>query len=421
MNEPIFSIIVPVYNVEQYIAECLESLTHQTFGDYEIILVIDGSTDDSAGICIRYANEYKRITLIEQENRGLSVARNAGIMAAKGAYILFVDGDDFVSRDICKSVHEIIKTYDVDLVIFDCFRVDDKFNQLFIVRSNYIDDADKNRLLDKTEHLRIFVRAFMHVAAWRRCYKSSIFKELGAFFPEGRIYEEIINTTKISAMVNNVFIMKDAPLYYYRRRAGSIVNSFDAKIVKDSFFATLSRLETIFGIDDNIVSFDDKNIYLHKSVEWLNGRIMLYQDNILFYKCVSRSFDNDIGYILFGASLGGIRRLLSIRRFVNVAYFVDSDAQKHGGKIAGIEVISPERLREIYSRKKYQIIISSDYFFEIANQLMGNHTIDPFMEVLPAGKEIKIDKELDRGLNNLRNLVNKWRDNGYVNGHSGNK
>ena len=107
---PFFSIIIPIYNVEEYLPACLDSVIYQSFKEIEIILINDGSTDKSTEIAREYAKKDSRILLIEQENQGLSIARNIGLKRASGDYIIFVDSDDFISINMCEKVYEILKT-----------------------------------------------------------------------------------------------------------------------------------------------------------------------------------------------------------------------------------------------------------------------------------------------------------------------
>lgn len=116
-RDPKVSVIIPVYNVEKYLDDCLENVVNQTLQDIEIICVNDGSTDNSLEVLQKYENEDARIKIINKENGGLSSARNAGIKEAKGEYILFLDSDDMVSRGVCKNAYYLAKTYgDVDAV-----------------------------------------------------------------------------------------------------------------------------------------------------------------------------------------------------------------------------------------------------------------------------------------------------------------
>lgn len=111
------SIIVPIYNVEQYISKCIESILAQTYRDFELILVDDGSTDMCGKICDEYAKQDSRVHVIHQENKGVSAARNAGISLAKGEYIMFVDSDDFITENMLEKMHDCIAESGSDIAI----------------------------------------------------------------------------------------------------------------------------------------------------------------------------------------------------------------------------------------------------------------------------------------------------------------
>ena len=120
MGEDIkISIIVPVYNVKEYLRECLESLVNQSFENYEIIIINDGSTDGSDLICQKYKERYENIRYYSQSNKGQSAARNLGVRKSKGEYILFVDSDDYIVKDACRVLYKSAIKYDVDIVIGD--------------------------------------------------------------------------------------------------------------------------------------------------------------------------------------------------------------------------------------------------------------------------------------------------------------
>ena len=116
------SIIIPVYNVEGYLVECLNSVVNQTYRDIEIIIVNDGSTDSSFSIIQQYQLQDERIKIINQENQGLSAARNAGIKKVSGEYIWFVDSDDYITIDACEKIVEKLKQNNYDLLIVGRFR-----------------------------------------------------------------------------------------------------------------------------------------------------------------------------------------------------------------------------------------------------------------------------------------------------------
>ena len=118
INRLLISIIVPIYNVEQYLSRCVDSLTHQTYPNIEIILIDDGSPDKCGAICDEYARRDKRVRVIHKSNGGLSDARNKGLDIAKGEYVMFVDSDDWIESETCKAVADCINNYNVDVVSF---------------------------------------------------------------------------------------------------------------------------------------------------------------------------------------------------------------------------------------------------------------------------------------------------------------
>ena len=123
MDIPLFSIVIPVYNVEQYLCRCIDSVIKQTFSDIEIILVDDGSTDNSPKICDQYANSDQRIKVLHQENGGLAAARHAGASIATGRYIVSLDSDDYLDVKCLSKIYDIIKRYSVDIIRFNMMRV----------------------------------------------------------------------------------------------------------------------------------------------------------------------------------------------------------------------------------------------------------------------------------------------------------
>lgn len=127
-NEKLISVIIPVYNIEKYIFKCLSSVASQKYTNLEIIVVDDGSTDNSGEICDMFAAGDNRIKIIHQKNAGLSAARNAGIDASKGEYIGFIDGDDYIDKMMYYEMIHIIEQNDADMVICDYESVDENGN-----------------------------------------------------------------------------------------------------------------------------------------------------------------------------------------------------------------------------------------------------------------------------------------------------
>ena len=203
------SVIVPVYNTEEYLQKCLASLVNQDFTDYEIIIVNDGSTDNSKKIIDEYAKEYKFIKAYDKENGGLSSARNYGIDKAKGKYIAFVDSDDYVDVAYLKELYEAIIKDDSDIAVCEFSYVYKDGN---VVRSysnlKYTSDSLKSYLLTPP-------------MAPIRLFKKDLFKEIR--FKEGIYYEDLELCPKLVKYVNKVSFV-DLSLYSYLMRDNSIMH-----------------------------------------------------------------------------------------------------------------------------------------------------------------------------------------------------
>ena len=166
------SVIVPVYNVEKYLKQCLDSIVDQTLEDLEIVLVDDGSVDSSGTICDEYAKKDSRIEVIHKANGGLSDARNVGISKAKGRYIGFVDSDDYIKEDMYEILLNLIKKYDADVSICNLYDVIDG-NECIRNKENGIReysrlDILKEVLLDKN------IQSY----AWNKLYEKELFDEI---------------------------------------------------------------------------------------------------------------------------------------------------------------------------------------------------------------------------------------------------
>ena len=122
---PLFSVIVPIYNVERFVQQCIDSILGQTYGDFELILVNDGSTDKCPEICNVYAELDKRIRVIHKPNGGLVSARNAGVLVAKGEYVVYVDGDDWVEENWLETLNNLIKKYKPDIINYGAYKSSD--------------------------------------------------------------------------------------------------------------------------------------------------------------------------------------------------------------------------------------------------------------------------------------------------------
>ena len=216
-NTPKISIIVPVYNVEEYITECIDSILSQTYKDCELILVDDGSSDNSGKICDEYALKDNRIKVIHKENGGLSSARNAGLDIAKGEYITFIDSDDvLLNNDI---YDKIINTFNddksIDIVQYDVIH---KWQSPEEHQREY----PFKTYCNKQDILEGYLTENIHVSCCDKVFKTEIFKDIR--FPLGQISEDIAIIPKIVEKTNKLLV-SEIGYYGYRYRDGSISNS----------------------------------------------------------------------------------------------------------------------------------------------------------------------------------------------------
>ena len=215
MEANLISIIVPVYNVEAYIANCLDSLLSQSYSEYEIITVDDGSTDSSGAICDDYSQKFERVVSLHKKNGGLSDARNYGLEHAKGGFIMFVDSDDYVDSDCLEYLYSLLKKYKTRLSM--C--------QLRVVLENgrTIDHGvEGDELLTGKKCLeRMLYHDMVDTTACAKLYDVSLFDDVR--YPQGKQFEDIGTTYKFFLKCNDV-AMGYASKYNYIFRSSSIVN-----------------------------------------------------------------------------------------------------------------------------------------------------------------------------------------------------
>ena len=230
MENILLSIVVPVYNVEKYLGECLDSLVRQTVSSYEIIIVNDGSTDGSPQIISEYSERYPQlIRVVNQKNGGLSAARNTGMEYANGKYLAFIDSDDFVRDDMYEKMTGIAESDDCDIVLCD-------------IEFYWEGNRDRNY---KMKGLRagegeIHKRALLSpLFAWNKLYRKSYFDRYNLQFETGVWYEDLEVTTFLLAMASGIGYL-DETMVYYRQREDSIMGTTSIRVKE--IFHVLERV-----------------------------------------------------------------------------------------------------------------------------------------------------------------------------------
>ena len=211
------SIVVPVYNVEKYLRECVDSLLAQDFQDCEILLVDDGSTDSSGDMCDAYARQDGRIRVIHQENQGLSGARNTGIEAAQGEYLLFVDSDDYLPEGTLSTLHALAVEHDADFVAGTFLRLFENGSLRPPRMRDPIHGVEVYTGYDKMDN---YIRVPKQTnAVWGKLFARELFHETR--FPVGKLFEDVYVTYQLVHDARRI-VLTEKPSYVYRRRAGSI-------------------------------------------------------------------------------------------------------------------------------------------------------------------------------------------------------
>ena len=225
MTTPLISVIVPVYRVEEYLERCVKSILSQTYKNLEVILVDDGSPDQCPAICDACAEKDARVKVIHQENKGLSGARNAGIDAASGEYLAFVDSDDYVSPHFIEELYQLLQ--DTGCAIGQC-----RFS--YVKGDGLVEESDSAFCIYRGESLMEQLygpeeKATCFVVAWNKLYRAELFKETGIRYPEGRIHEDEATTYRLFHEAKKLAFLDRALYGYYTENGGSITSVFSAK------------------------------------------------------------------------------------------------------------------------------------------------------------------------------------------------
>lgn len=240
-----FSIVVPVYNVDAYLDNCLASLQAQDFADFEVICVNDGSTDRSREILSEWAGKLPQMKVVDRVNGGLSAARNTGLAAATGDYVVFVDSDDWVESSMLSRLAE--ETRDEDMLCYACRKSDSgTTDNLLPERTDGWSYYNRHAL----EH-----REVAFVCVWQRCYRRQFLIDNSLYFREGILHEDNEFTPRACLYAKSIKVIPNV-LYNYRVRPGSIMTTRGLRS-KESLITIGNELSELFsnenGIDKPIV------------------------------------------------------------------------------------------------------------------------------------------------------------------------
>lgn len=313
-SNPLVSIIIPIYNVENYLEQCIISVVHQTYKNLEIILVNDGSPDNSFEICKQWKRKDSRIKLINKDNGGLSDARNCGLRVASGELVLFVDSDDWISINMVENMVNKMIQNDVDLVVCDFIRA---FPDGFMEKNNKQDFPPK--VVSVEEFLKLVLEdKVLTNHAWRRLYKKKYIPK--DVFPKNRNFEDIFSTPKFVENMSKVLIVNDA-YYFYRVNDSSIVNNLNYKNVKDHFDAILMSNSIVMNSYSSLASDVQRALPSQLKVILRDAKKVIPQDNEIKNLIQDIKFSLKSYSIFKTASREDFFDLLELKYFNNLYYW----------------------------------------------------------------------------------------------------
>lgn len=260
------SIIIPVYNVSKYLETCLESVINQSYQDLEILLIDDGSTDNSGKICEVYSEKFANVYTYHKKNGGLSDARNFGLTKCTGSYIYFLDSDDWIRGNTIEILYNLMKEYKAD-----------------ISESQYEKVLDENHKYTYDEKIKINVytgleasynlRSYKEnqVVSWNKLYKKELFDNIK--FPFGKYHEDEFTTYKLLLICNKV-VVTNQKLYFYRQTPNSIINKE----------YSMKRLDIFEAYEESINFYKDRNLPELAYLTLYNYLNLIYENHILAKK-----------------------------------------------------------------------------------------------------------------------------------------
>lgn len=309
------SVIIPVYNVSEYLRDCLDSLFVQSLKGIEVICINDGSTDNSYNILCEYMNIHNNMIVVNQENKGQSAARNIGVGIAKGKYITFLDSDDLIEPDYLKVMFDCAEESQLDYVITGYSKFYSKIKKKKLINNNVC-------ILSSEDLYKKYMVGIFPTMVWARLYKRDIWLGNHLSFPEGKIYEDIFLSFQIADVYKKAIYI-DGNYYHYRIRENSSVFSFTEKKLLD-YLADIKK--TNIFLEKKYLPYYDKNNQIY-NCHLFNARMYAFYLNskLIDKKSLSEEINSYIHrisktQILFNRYIGLNSKLKFLLRKMHVEY-----------------------------------------------------------------------------------------------------
>ena len=296
------SVVIPVYNSERYLSECLDSVVSQSYVDISIIVIDDGSSDSSGDICDRYASSDPRIRVIHTKNLGVSTARNTGIAESNSNYLCFIDSDDYVTPDYVEYMLKLITDEQADISVCQRASIKQRFKENKILTDN---QTCMRSLIESGD---------IDTVVWGKLYKRSLFD--GVLFPAGKRYEDEFTTYKLIAKTNRLVIGCDSK-YYYRKNENSFMNQPYSDKDFEWIEAMLEQKAFISqNYPDLVSSANARIIYaVNKCTEKISAAGVFPKDRIEVFQDLYRAYESDFikGKSSFAAKLFSVAATINLK------------------------------------------------------------------------------------------------------------
>lgn len=329
-QEILFSIIIPIYNVEKYLEECLQSVIYQTYTNFEVILINDGSTDKSKEICEKIILKDSRFKLINIENKGVSNARNLGIEKSIGEYLLFIDSDDYIENNTLDKINKVIAEYNIDYIIYGINKIIN--NKNIINKLSKKDEFYKSKKEIK-EILPLLINQEI-INSPIKVYKSKLIKENNLRFDTYlSIGEDYLFNIEYLDKIENLYYLSDILYKYIIRNENSLTQRFNINKYDELMYLNKKVYEIMsnsYYLSEKVISalsyIKLKNIYscildIHKKNYHYNN----YENKVCYIKKIINNYENiefKSGKIKILDHILKTRNILLIYNITNIMYFI---------------------------------------------------------------------------------------------------
>lgn len=288
-NDPFFSVIVPVYNKDKFISRCIDSILNQSFTSFEIIIVDDGSTDQSRVICENYARKFKHIRVIRQSNKGLLLARRAGLKIAKGEYIIHIDSDDMVFPNLLFTLKKYIDKFQVKLIVYNHVFIDDND---YVIKEGKAICSEKFALISRNEFIFLNFKNYFLNGIVFKCAKRTIvdFECDYSIYGKLNMGEDLLQSCALLENISDVLYINEH-LYMYRYNVDGISKTFNLHYIENFLNVRKRVLEMLCRCNGEKEIFElfyqnyihDFNIYIIKALMHIKtiNMFMKFREDIL--------------------------------------------------------------------------------------------------------------------------------------------